>query len=112
MLLNQAYRKHHKHWYDYNQHNTTDGEYLAYFDTSIVPSRGRVKNPSIIPKRPTSAPTRLKPKPSGPSQDDDPYQRKLPQQDSKKSEGSLKLAKSVKKFKATEESIPEDLLKK
>jgi hypothetical protein len=52
MLLNQAYRKHHKHWFDYNQHNTTDGEYLSYFDTSIVPSRGRVKNPSIIPKVP------------------------------------------------------------
>lgn len=102
-MLNQAYRKHHKHWFDYNQHVETDEKYLSYFDTPTVKEK-IVKNPKIV-QRVKSAKSRLKP-----SENDDPYQNIFNKP--KQTEGSLKLAKSVKKFKATEESIPEDLLLK
>ena len=46
------HKRQHRNWLDYNQHNTTDGQYLAYFDTKVVPNRSIVKNPSIIQRIP------------------------------------------------------------
>jgi len=106
-MLNQVYRKHHKHWYDYNQHNTTDGEYLSYFDTPIIPHRGRVKNPSVVSRVPQKQP-KIK-KPVMPSENDDPYQNVF----NKKPEPSMTLKLSRgKKQEATDQSIPEDIIMK
>ena len=109
MELNHHYKKHHKHWFDYNQHNASDGEYLSYFDTRIIPHRGRVKNPSVVSRVPRKEKV-FKKSILKPSDDDDPYQRLF--ENKPKTEPSVKLAKSLTKFKATDESIPPEFLEK
>ena len=97
MLLNKAYRKEHKHWYDYNQHNSTDGEYLAYFDTPRIPNRARIKNPSITPRVPKKQPRLREPK--------------APENKRKDLYPLPKLSKG-KPQPATEQTIPDDVLMK
>jgi hypothetical protein len=94
-----VYRKQHKHWYDYNQHNSTDGEYLAYFDTPIIPNRGRVKNPSIAQRVPKKQP-KVK-------------EQKLPEI-TRKEVKTIPLPKMSKgkPQPATEQTIPDDILMK
>jgi len=43
------HQRHHRNWYDYNVYSSKEGEYLNYFNTSVIPNRSRIKNPSIIP---------------------------------------------------------------
>jgi hypothetical protein len=93
---------HHHHqkqvnWYDYNQHNSTDGQYLSYFNTNVVPHRGRVKNPSIIPRIPKKSPTFKEPPKAEPKKEPPPPK------------GGIVKGKSQP---ATDQTIPEDVLMK
>jgi len=51
--------KYKTHSFDYNQHNSSDGEYLKYFGTNLVPHRNKIKNKNII-KNPSIIPKNLK----------------------------------------------------
>lgn len=111
MLLNQAYRKQHKHWFDYNQHNSTDGQYLAYFDTPIVPNRGRVKNPSIVSRVPKKQP-KVKEQPINPHKMPDGSVMKGAKHDANANAKPYQKISTGKSQPATDTTIPEDVLMK
>jgi len=107
------HQRHHRNWYDYNQYTGNEADYLNYFNTSVIPNRSRIKNPSVIPKIPKkpkqfnlpNAPNALR-TPNAPNA---PTSANAPQ-DAKPKTG-ITLSKG-KLIQASDSYVPEDVLMK
>lgn len=120
-MMKELFQKHSRNWYDYNQYNSKEGEYLNYFNTQVIPNRSIVKNKGIIPKVPKiirnlKLPNGIPNGPNEPIWTKPDYERsESVGKDSKDSipkiPDSLKYSKG-KTFKPSNTSIPEDVLMK
>jgi len=113
------YQRHHRNWYDYNVYSSKEGEYLNYFNTSVIPNRSRVKNPSIIPNESIPKKSKKFNIPNAPNSFQFPNapnapnaQNNIPKnKDMPKIPDALHISKG-KYFKPTNTSIPDDILMK
>lgn len=102
--------RHPRNWYDYNAHLSKEAEYMQFYDTSIIPNRSIIKNPSIVPRIPRmpktfNFPAALR----NTTQTQDIPQK--PDSTMPKIPDALKLSKG-KLTNASDTSIPEDVLMK
>ena len=98
MMLHQS--KYHKHAFDYNQHLSNDGKFIMYYDTPIIPNKGRVKNPKIVPRVPKT--------PKNVPKKDEPAPQTVPEVPDVK----LPKISKGKSQQATDTFLPEDVLTK
>jgi hypothetical protein len=94
MLLNPPHKsKYYQNWRDDNKYNSTEGQYLSYFESKVIPNGRRIKNQKVI--------SRIQQRQNG-----------IVEPKKSVSTSILPKVSKGKSQEATDSSIPDDLLMK